>query len=138
LGNWLRSTYSFSIPSDATVTGVEVRVYAMRNTAGHEISGVRLMIGSTAYGLKTPYDILSASLANYTYGTSIDMWSAPITPAVVNGGTLGFEFEISDEDGSVSETTSVDAVWINVHYTPAAAPPTTGTTASLLFFLEGD
>ena len=106
--------YSFSIPSNATILGVQVTVTALDQNFAPPLL-VSLNDGATAtMGTSQSTPALTTSYATYTLGGPTDLWdtSGTLTPALVNGGSLGATV-VQDEDIAWTE---IDAVGIEVFY----------------------
>ena len=91
--------FGFNIPSNATILGVTVSTLniAQGPTAG-VVSQVSLW-NSGQYGtIKTPNTPFTTGLVTETYGSSTDLWGAPLTPAIVNASTFGFAVAVSVPD----------------------------------------
>jgi hypothetical protein len=130
----LRATFDLSalIPVGATINGVEVRYQVSRSASGPEEGDVRLVVGGTAVGADRTQNVLyTATPTDYDRGGAADLWSTTITRDQAVASDFGFQFQFQDSDAS-SETTSCDAAWIKVYYTPAAGGGTGGS-----FFFGG-
>lgn len=130
---WLTSyDHGFNLPSDATIKGIELKVYARRTGGGASsayIDKARLVrngvIESTGQASTTNIGNLGFDVV--TLGSPTDMWGASWTPAEINTGTsLGFGAAISAKLGDgVAEGAGidVDGIEIKVYYTVPTSPP---------------
>jgi len=129
--DWLRATFDLSalIPSGATINGVKARFQASRGSSGPREVQVYLVVGGTQVGSnKSAGAILTGTPTNYDRGGAADLWGTSITQAQAVATDFGFQIEFGDDD-SGSDTVSVDAMWINVHFTTGG---NTGTGAITL------
>jgi hypothetical protein len=111
--------FGFSIPSEAIIEGIEVRVQAARSGATARFEDLHLVKSST---IQTGYDGSSAeavgpSLANFDFGGSSDLWSNTWAPSDINDSGFGTAFAFLNTFGTGS--ISVDAIWIKVYYATA-------------------
>jgi hypothetical protein len=85
-------TFSFSIPTDATVTGIAVFIERFKDAASdiHDNS-IRLEINGSVVGTDhgTGYTLWSNTESIITYGGPADNWGLALTPADVNSSTFG-------------------------------------------------
>lgn len=113
------SGYDFSsIPDGSTIDGVVVSVVARELTADATISLVQLLdtSGSRVGDNKasTP-QALTTTDATYTFGGASDEWGNALTVAWVKDADFGVGIACT---GAASSISLVDAVGIEVHYTP--------------------
>jgi len=117
----LMSTSPFTVPSDATITGVVVEM-EHNWTAGTSAPNYALMqlvqaatrIGTDkgGAGLTVP-----ASEQFTSYGGSTDMWGASLTPSIVNSSTFGVDYAV--QSNATDTDYYLDSVRLTVYYTPA-------------------
>lgn len=121
--------YRFSVPTTATVCGIEVRIE--RNAAG-------LLIGSSItdknlylMNAGTPVGSNYASATGWSgtntiavYGSNSDLWGTTWTPAQINAPNFGVALSAEMKAGlaSLFLTANVDAVSITVYYTSSPLP----------------
>jgi len=121
--DWLRATFDLStlIPSGATIDGVKVRYQASRSAAGPEEGDLYLVIGGVSElgANRSTFTAITATPTNYDRGGVADLWSLSISRAQAVATDFGFQVFFTDRD-SGSDTVSVDAMWINVHFTIAS------------------
>lgn len=121
--------YGFSIPTTATVCGIEVRIE--RNAAGLLIGSsvtdksLYLMNAGTLVGSNY------ASLTGWTgtnttavYGSNSDLWGRTWPPAQINSTNFGVALSAEMKAGlaSLFLTANVDAISITVYYTSSPLP----------------
>jgi hypothetical protein len=115
--NYLKATnFGFSIPLDATITGITAGVERSSNTlnATHDNSVKLTVSGATTGNDKASANLWPTSDATATYGSSSDLWGATWTPTQINDSTFGVEVSaIADLAG----TAQIDYVSITVDYT---------------------
>lgn len=121
--NYLKATnFGFSIPSDATITGITVKIERSSNTlnATHDNSVKLTVSGATTGNDKADAGTewpTSDTVA--TYGTATDLWGGTWTPSQINDSTFGVEVSaIADLAG----TAQIDYVSITVDYTGSNKP----------------
>lgn len=108
-------TFGFTIPTGATISGIEVSVEAAATGGGKS-----LWVG-LAKGTATLTSIQAATIgatdAYHTFGGSTFLWGWTWTPAEINSG--GFTVAIWAPGSQAGITYSVDHVRVKVHYIPA-------------------
>lgn len=108
------TAFGFTIPSTATVRGVQFDILRFNSGAGAVQDYTILKDGSTATGRQLAA-AWPAAPAWATYGGPTDnVWG--YTAATVNASTMGIGLQVVD--GSGGATASVDAVRCTVTYTP--------------------
>jgi hypothetical protein len=133
----------FSIPTGATIDGIEVTVEAKNqlSATGFQLrpqSGeARIWHAGAAIGSATPSGISTQTWTTNsdqtkTFGGSTNLWGATLTPAIVNDSTFGFRCRFFNFNGS-SQTFSVDCISMTVHYTDSAGVQ----SSQQLFMCEG-
>lgn len=122
ISNYLNATgFQFSIPLNATITGVTVSVERSSNTLnGAHDNSVRLVKAGTISG----NDKASATLwptadAIATYGSSTDLWGLTLTPTDVNQSSFGF---VIDAIADLASTLQIDHVSMTIDYTGSNQP----------------
>ncbi len=118
------TSFGFSIPSPAQITGIEVSV-ERASVAGTIVdSAVRIVkggvVGATDRALPGAWP--TGAAVTVVYGNSSDLWGETWTPADVNAA--GFGAAISVTDGF--DAAGVDHISVTVHYTLCAATPAVG------------
>jgi hypothetical protein len=111
--------FGFSIPTGATITGVQVDVVGKASVAGYVSIPVAfnslIKNGSptgTGYLNSTTW---TTSLATYTLGGPSSMWGTTLTPADVNSSNFGFAIKVYN--GSSSALTAyIDYIKMTVSY----------------------
>jgi hypothetical protein len=86
--------FSFSsIPTNATIRGITVRIEGTENTAGTESVNAQLQNDSGALIGSSKAQTFSGTGATvYTYGASNDLWGATITRAMLQDADFGVRF----------------------------------------------
>jgi hypothetical protein len=123
--------YGFTIPSNATITGVEVTVYDSSDTSnGVVANSTRLKIGVTSStNLEPGTTVIPTSITARTIGSSASLWGLSLTPADINGSTFGVELKYQ-ENLAGSAQVRVDYVAITVYYTQSTDSPSGSLTSS--------
>jgi hypothetical protein len=118
------SSFGFSIPTGATILGITVRVEASESGSGNSnyipqlISDTTPTLIGAAKGAVTVTGTTKVISVN---GGTSDLWSATLTPAIINAA--GFGVAIWSTDSSNANTLAIDFVTIAVEYStvnPAA------------------
>jgi hypothetical protein len=118
------TNFSFTIPTDATIKGVYVRIErkASHNTGVTSRAvdqEVKLLKGGVQTGdnKADTATIWPTSDTYKTYGSSSDMWGTTLTPSDVNASTFGVELQIwTDLAAVLTPTSSVDHIEMTVYY----------------------
>lgn len=110
--------FSFSsIPADATIVGILVRVEASEHTAGTEPLLAQLqnetgaLFGSSK-STSNEGSISGTAKAVYTYGSTSDLWGATLTRAIVTDADFGVRFWFT-----TAHDIRIDFVTMAVEYT---------------------
>jgi len=126
--DYLRATnYNFSIPSDATITGIVVTI----NRTGQQSLSigfrddllylVKDVSGSpqiqTGGDNKASSSTWPTSLGTATYGNSGDLWGLSWTPSDINNTNFGVAISVHSNLILSTLTATVDYMRITVHYT---------------------
>lgn len=120
--NYLRATgYGFSIPANATVTGVRVTINRFASqTAGvgcrdEAVHLVKANVIQTAIdkGTNTTWP---TSLGTATYGSTSDMWGTTWTPSDINSASFGVAMSAHNNGSLTSRVATVDYIEVTVSY----------------------
>ncbi|MCB0738779.1 MAG: T9SS type A sorting domain-containing protein [Bacteroidetes bacterium] len=140
--NFLMLTnYGFSIPSTATITGIEVTIKRSAIDAG-VIRDHRLYLTKDASSNSTSdysdrSTFYGTSLSDATYGGSSDLWGTTWTFSEINSPNFGVKLKCRNTSGSYSEL-DVDCITIIVHYTTPSSSSPGGVSTSLELWLKAD
>jgi hypothetical protein len=109
--------FGFSIPTGATVLGIQVDMLQRVNSPGGGIHDSLLVL--TLNGVQTGNIYLNPNNwydtpTVYTYGGATDMWGSAWSPADINDPTFGLLFRITNS--SYDQTASVDHLTMTVYY----------------------
>ncbi|CAL7961514.1 exported hypothetical protein [Gammaproteobacteria bacterium] len=108
-------TYSFTIPQNAQITGITVRIEASESSTGAETLNGRLQdAGGALFGSTKTASINGTGKTVYTYGSATDTWTltqTTITPDIVNDPDFGVRFWYT-----TAHTMAVDYVTIAIEY----------------------
>lgn len=121
--------FGFSIPTLATIDGIEVKIEAKDSIGGSGFNYVELWKGSsfstgTSYGMIPANIVLTTSDVIYTVGGPTDKWpgftsdwnTQTMTADIINQ-TDGIEFGVLLGGDSFSSTISIDNITMKVYYT---------------------
>jgi hypothetical protein len=129
--------FGFSVPSSATIVGIEVRMEA-KCTQGTGESGTQIFgavgktlnstdaqnsaIGSgTSRSFPAQPSLLTGSDAVYTRGGAADLWNNTWTPAEINASTFGIQINGNRNSSPTTTNYAVDEIAIRVYYRLGAA-----------------
>jgi hypothetical protein len=114
----LAESFGFSIPSNATITGVTASFKKAKQGSSILIDqGVNLLKNGASAGASRG-DLITdwpTSLTYIDYGGSFDLWGTTWTPADINSSGFGVEIFVGS-NGTQNVTAQVDAVKITVNY----------------------
>lgn len=123
--NLLATNFGFSIPTTATITGIEVTI-GRYSSSPNKIydNNVQLLVGGSATGTNkalssTTYWPTTETAA--TYGSTTDLWGATLTPAIINASNFGVLFDANNNNNGTARTAYVDYIQISVTYTLPAS-----------------
>lgn len=120
--NWLKGAYNFSVPTNATINGIEVVVKADRlgGGVGGYLDKINLVRAGTieSTGKTDTVAIPNGGFfVNRTYGGPSDLWGASWAPSDINSSSFGVAVASKLADGSFEGVTvDVDAMSITVYY----------------------
>ena len=118
---------TYSIPADATVTGVVVSFKALCSVFGVGSINVQLINNTTKVLIGTPVNVpVSTSANTYTKGSSSYQWGTVLTPAAVNGSEFGVV--VSGQVSSGTATLSLNSIVVTVYYALAGSTQELQTT----------
>lgn len=113
------NTFGASIPSGATVDGIEVSFRASASGNGHDLVQVQLVIGGVAVGsnlhASTAWDFAETNL---TFGGPTEKWGLTPVDTDLTPANFGFLLQTVDNDSS-AETIRLHAMWVRIYYTAA-------------------
>jgi len=128
--NYLEGTnYSFSIPSSATITGIEVVINHM--SSGNNPSIIDNIVSLVKAGVimlenkASPTPWLKGKFSTTTYGSSTDLWGTTWTPADINDPNFGVALAVYRQNqGNNLRAAIVDSMNITVYYSLGTATTT--------------
>ena len=119
--------FGFTLPSNATIQGVQVNVPVQQTAGTSQIYDNSVYLLGTASTVNKAHSYSWPpyyTLATETYGSSTDLWTTTISPAEVNSPNFGFSISASCTLGPGNgATAAVFQPSMTVYYT---APATTG------------
>lgn len=115
------TNFGFSLPSDATVVGIEVDIEKSADVADTiKDEQVRLLNASGVLEGDNKADVDTAwgtSDATANYGGSTDMWGTSFTKSDVEDSDFGVEIRATKGTSTDDVIASIDHVTITIHYT---------------------
>jgi len=111
------TNFGFSIPTDATIKGVVVKIEAKAATAARvQIPYVKLIkTGSASGDNKGTTTKLTIGDVIYIFGDTTTIWGNTLTPSDINASNFGVEFSCQ-ETSSNNTVTKIDNITITVYY----------------------
>ena len=114
----IASEFGFSIPSEATIRGIEFRYEVTSSTEVGEQDIYLVKQGTTSVGTDAASLIMFTDNTAYTKGSPTSLWGTTWTPAEINNIDFGVKFAAWVwADGSEPPAISIDYMSLNVHYT---------------------
>jgi hypothetical protein len=123
----LATGFGFSIPSGATIDGIQVDVERKFAGTGGNVNdaGDNLWTGGSVKGSASASYSWSTTEAYVTYGGATAKWGTTWTPADINADDFGFGMQASVSAGALySCVASVDHIRITVYYTEVVSDTT--------------
>lgn len=118
---------TFDVPSDATVTGIEIGFSAASSVYGVGSVNVQLFNPSTNAFIGTAVNVpLGTSTTVFVKGSDSYQWGTELTPTTVNGSKFGVEFTGVVTSGTA--TLSINALTVTVFYFLAGSTQQLQTT----------
>ncbi len=127
----LVTDFGFSIPSGATITGIQVvpEGYYVWNDNRAFVYGFARKSGQTTPAVYTGVTLMATEW-QWRLGSQTELWLDTWTPADINSSGFGAYVWVSNEDSYVSNSIYLDSISINVFYTGGAPViPTLSPTA---------
>lgn len=104
--------FGFTIPQNAKIIGITVRIAAAESSTGAETLNIRLQDESgTLFGTAKTQSINGTGETIYTLGSSTDLWGATLTNTIINDADFGVRFWYT-----TSHNMTVDYVTMSVDY----------------------
>lgn len=121
--DFLKATFTLTIPSGATINGVEVKYEISTSATLHNEYTVKLVVGGSIVGANRSIGTAIATTPTVlTRGGAADLWSTTITQAQATATDFGFIVQTMDND-SGDEQARVDYMSIKIYYTEAGGSP---------------
>ncbi len=122
LSDYLRATnFSFSLPSGATIDGVEVQIHKAGETVSqydeyvYLVEGGSIISGSENKAQSTSW--VESTPATSTYGGSSDTWNCSLSDTIVNSSTFGVQIMAEHQGGLANRWARVYWIKVKVYYT---------------------
>jgi hypothetical protein len=113
------SNFGLSVPTGATIDGIEIRGQFSDAYANSSINYAQVEHPSTGFGTdqESGTTSLTGTDTNYDYGGATELHGQSWTAANVNDSGFGVAFAVSASGIAIP---SCDAIWVKVYYTEAA------------------
>lgn len=116
-----QTNYGFSIPSTATITGIQADITKRRGSGGSSPlidARVRLIRAGTVQTTDRASGAAWPPVDTDTpYGGSADLWGASWTPSDINNSGFGVAISAENTDSFTSADADIGAVTMTVYYT---------------------
>jgi hypothetical protein len=117
------SNFGFNIPSGSTINGIEARVQCFDGSIDASPAHLtHAIIGKSNAALGSDLQVgnldVTGTAADYTYGSATELWGLTWTAAEINASTFQFRISMNSDGSSGAGDPRVDAMWVNIHYTP--------------------
>jgi hypothetical protein len=130
-GTLTATNFGFSIPTNATITGVALTYWRYHTVSSGGGSGTLTLQGVTGGTTKSDSFPLSSG-ADSTIGADGDVWSATITPTQVNSSSFGVSLSVSGFNNTGSTQNAFARNFrLTVYYTIGGSK---ASCSSLMFF----
>lgn len=116
LSHYLKALqFGLSVPTGATVDGVEIRIEKRSGSPGVYDNEVKIVVGGTIGTINKAYAPEWPNTDTYIiYGSHTDLWGESLSPNVVNANDFGVV--ISSNMGSFLQA-QIDHIQVKVYYT---------------------
>jgi hypothetical protein len=111
----LFSSIGFSIPENATITGVGFLISFAKSGSASVTLSAYLLNGSTRISDQKSTSTTTSSQTTYQFGGNGDLWGASLSPSLVNSSSFGVEFIACCTTSS--ENVSLYDAQVEIHYT---------------------
>ena len=128
------SDFSFSVPSGATIDGIEIEVEAQRLQTDQDLDVQLSWDGGSSFTSAKTNTINTSSDSVYTYGSSVDTWGR--TWSDTDFSDANFLLYAKDTT-STNRTISTDHIRVKIHYTPSGGGGG-GSIATTTSYIHGD
>jgi len=113
--------FGFTIPGDATITGIIMRVTRYRqNTSSDKITDTQVFLMDTGRNGKGANYAAGAewseSVETVNFGGPADMWGTTWTPAEINHENFGTMLECENDSSSSDTSAYIDYFEVSVYY----------------------
>jgi hypothetical protein len=118
------SGFGFTIPSGATIDGIEIAVERKASNASRatdhtiQLAQGAVLGGTNLADLVTTYPTTDTVK---TYGGATELWGRSWTPSDINASNFGVGIRARNVSGSNTVTPRIDYVTVTVYYTPSSA-----------------
>lgn len=115
-------TFGFSIPTTATIQGIEVAINA-KGVGGNEVGlGAQLYYGSMV-GDTLPGGLLPLSYTTKYFGGPTSLWGYSWTPAIINSFAFGVGARVDNSDIELDATGYINYIRATIYYSLANLRP---------------
>lgn len=132
------TNFGFAIPSDATINGVMFK-FRRRSSTANDVKDdtIQLVLSGTPVGAnKATASFWPSTNSTPEYGGAADTWTwAGISVANINNSAFGINIKAYD-DASGTDTLNIEAVWLDIYYTPVGGGAVSSSKSMMMFFKD--
>jgi hypothetical protein len=112
------NNFGLSVPTGATIDGIEIRVDVRCNRSGDKFVTAQAgkSVGNYGNNLANS-EALSTNFTTFDFGSSTELWGFSLAPSDVNSSSFNASFNFVGTSFNSSYTFYVDAIWVKVYYT---------------------
>jgi len=114
------SDYGFSIPSGATIKGIEVLINRSPSSGGETFTDdniIELVLSGTVQGTgKADASTWANGYNEVIYGSPTDMWGATLTPTNINNSGFGVQMKIDNTNSGGGNNVFVAHIKIKIYW----------------------
>lgn len=112
------TSYGFSIPTGATITGIEVQLYGIESPDGPNPDTAVLQVRIVKAGVVSGTNLgdnwtIPVASTNRSYGGESELWGLSWTPGNINGTAFGAALQVSNDR---NDDVLLNSIRIKVYY----------------------
>lgn len=124
----LANGFNFSIPSNATVLGIST-TFRAKSTSAAGKGSINVQLATNGNGVSDSLNVpIGPTLGTYTQGSASYLWSATLTPEVVNGASFGVLINAFADAGGAG-LFSVNSLSLTLYYSTSSSSEVLEVTA---------
>lgn len=116
----IANAINFSLPADATITGIKTS-FSAKSTSAAGKGSFNIQLATNGFGVGTAVNVpVGPTLATYEQGSSAFQWGTTLTTTIVNGASFGILIDAVEAVGG-SGSFSINSLSLTVYYTTASS-----------------